>query len=541
MNGIEAVAEILRLEGVPFVACEGAAPIPDYCADVGLRIINCRQERVAVDIAHGYARVSQNPGVCSMMGTGGIENSFAGVAHAWEDLVPILVLPGGISRLRKGNRDFEAVNSYLRVTKWAQSINFTARVPEMMRRAFTYLRCGRPGPVLLELLGELRSEELSSPLEYKPVAGWRPAGNPRDVEVAVKALLAAKNPLIYVGTGVYRAKAEEELKTFVELVQKPVITTMNAKGAFPENHPLSVGFIRGEPTEHFLGKADLIFGIGASFNRHFTALMVPAGKKIIQTACIDDYDINREYPVDHAVIGDAKLVLTQMIAEVKKQAGAIQEKGALKKEIADTKEKHLQNWMQWFTSDEKPINPYRVMWDVMNTIDRDKSIVTHDAGNPRDQLSSFWETTVPHGYIGWGHVTTLGFGLGAAIGAALAMPDRLSINFIGDASIGQVGMDMETPVRTKIPMMTIVLNNGQYGGYDRYHRHPETYMVTGDYTKVAEGLGAYAERIEEPDEVIPAVKRGMKKVDAGGYAVLEMMTSNFPKFPSFAGYPPRRR
>jgi acetolactate synthase-1/2/3 large subunit len=226
---------------------------------------------------------------------------------------------------------------------------------------------------------------------------------------------------------------------------------------------------------------------------------------------------------------------------VKKQAGAIREKGALKKEIADAKEKHLQNWMQWLTSDEKPINPYRVMWDVMNTIDRDKSIVTHDAGNPRDQLSSFWETTVPHGYIGWGHVTTLGFGLGAAIGAALAMPDRLSINFIGDASIGQVGMDIETPVRTKIPMMTIVLNNGQYGGYDRYHRHPETYMVTGDYTKVAEGLGAYAERIEEPDEVIPAVKRGMKKVDAGGYAVLEMMTANFPKFPSFAGYPARSR
>jgi acetolactate synthase-1/2/3 large subunit len=222
---------------------------------------------------------------------------------------------------------------------------------------------------------------------------------------------------------------------------------------------------------------------------------------------------------------------------VKKQNGEKRESSELKKEIADTKEKHLKNWMQWLTSDEKPINPYRVMWDLMHTINRDKSIVTHDAGNPRDQLSSFWETTVPHGYIGWGHVTTLGFGLGAAIGAALALPDRLSINFIGDASIGQVGMDFETPVRTKIPMMTIILNNGQYGGYDRSHRHEETYKVTGDYTKVAEGLGAHSERIEEPDEVIPAIKRGIKTVDAGGYAVLEMMTSNFPKFPSFAGYP----
>lgn len=539
MNGIEAVAEILRLEGVPFVACEGAAPIPDYCADVGLRIINCRQERVAVDVAHGYARVSQNPGVCSMMGTGGIENSFAGVAHAWEDLAPILVLPGGISRRQKGNRDFEAVTSYLRVTKWAQSINFTDRVPEMMRRAFTYLRCGRPGPVLLELLGELRSEALSGHLQYTPVQAWRPAGSSRDVEVAVRALLAAKHPLIYVGTGVYRAKAETELQTFVELVQAPVITTMNAKGAFPENHPLSVGFIRGEPTEHFLGQADLVFGIGASFHRHFTALQVPAGKKIIQTACIDEFDINREYSVDHAVIGDAKLVLQQLIAEVQRQAETVRENQALQEEIATAKKMHLQNWMPYLTSEETPINPYRVMWDLMHTIDRDHSIVTHDAGNPRDQLSSFWETTVPHGYIGWGHVTTLGFGLGATIGAALAMPDRLAINFIGDASIGQVGMDLETPVRTKIPMMTIVLNNGQYGGYDRYHRHPETYVVTGDYTKVAEGLGAYAERVEAPEEVIPAIKRGIQQVEVGRYAVLEMMTANFPKFPPFAGYPPR--
>lgn len=538
MNGLDAVAEILRREDVPFVACEGAAPIPDYCGDVGIRIINCRQERVAVDIAHGYARVSQNPGVCSMMATGGIENSFAGVAHAWEDQQPILVLPGGISRLRKGNRDFEAVQSFLRVTKWAHSINFTDRVPEMMRRAFTYLRCGRSGPVLLELLAELRNEELSSPLEYTPVTPWKPAGNPRDVEVAVRGLLDAKHPLIYVGTGVYRAKAEEELKEFVELVQAPVITTMNAKGAFPENHPLSVGFIRGEPTAHFLDKADLVFGVGASFHKHFTALIVPKGKRIVQTACIDEFDINREYPVNHAVIGDAKLVLRQMINEVKKQ-GTRRENQALLKEIQEVKAQHLTTWMQWLTSNDKPINPYRVMWDLMQTIDRDNSIVTHDAGNPRDQLSSFWETTVPHGYIGWGHVTTLGFGLGATIGAALAMPERLAINFIGDASIGQVGMDLETPVRTKIPMMTVVLNNGQYGGYEHHYRHPETYLVTGDYTKIAEGLGAYSERIEDPDEVIPAIKRGVKSVDAGRYVVLEMMTANFPKFPRFAGHQPR--
>jgi acetolactate synthase-1/2/3 large subunit len=225
-----------------------------------------------------------------------------------------------------------------------------------------------------------------------------------------------------------------------------------------------------------------------------------------------------------------------MIDEVKKQAGTIPQNNALINEIQEEKEKHLKNWMQWLTSEEKPINPYRIMWDLMHTIDRDNSIVTHDSGNPRDQLTSFWETTVPHGYIGWGHVTTLGFGQGAAMGAALAMPERLTINFIGDASSGQVGMDWETPVRTKIPMMTIVLNNGQYGGYDRYYRHPETYTVTGNYAKVAEGLGAHAERVEEPDEIIPAIKRGIKIVDAGHYAVIEMMTTNFPKFPRFAGY-----
>lgn len=538
MRGSEAIAEILKLEGVEFVACFPPSPITEQCYDVGIRLVMTRKERVAVNIADGYARVSQKPGVCTTMATGGIENAFSGVAQAWEDQQPILVLPGGISRLRKGNRDFETVNSYLRVTKWAQSINFADRVPEMMRRAFTYLKCGRPGPVLLEVLSEAAREELSGPLDYKPVKGWKPAGDPRDVEVAVRALLAAKNPLIYVGTGVYHAKAEDELKEFVELVQRPVITTMNAKGAFPENHPLSVGFIRGRPTEHFLGKADLIFGIGASFNRHFTAMRIPRGKIIVQTACIDEFDVNREYQVDHAVIGDAKLVLKQMISEVKKQAGEIRENSELIREIKEVKEKWMDEWMPVLTSNEKPINPYRVIRDLMHTIDRKNSIVTHDSGNPRDQLTSFYEAIVPHGYLGWGHVTTLGFGLGAAMGAKLAMPERMVVNFIGDASSGMVGMDFETPVREKIPILTIVLNNGQFGGYERHH--PHTYKVTGNYSKVAEALGAYSERIEEPDEIIPAIKRGMKSVNSGHYALIEFMTANFPTFPRFAGYPPRR-
>jgi thiamine pyrophosphate-dependent acetolactate synthase large subunit-like protein len=189
------------------------------------------------------------------------------------------------------------------------------------------------------------------------------------------------------------------------------------------------------------------------------------------------------------------------------------------------------------TSDEVPLSPYRVLWDLMHTLDRRRTIVTHDAGNPRDQMVPFWEALIPHGYVGWGKSTQLGTGLGLAMGARLAAPDRVVVNVMGDVAFGMVGMDVETAVRERLPILTVILNNGLMGGYDRYlpvasERYRIRY-VSGEYARVGEALGAYAERVEKPHELAGAIRRALAEVDAGRPALLEVLTREEATYPRY--------
>ncbi len=288
--------------------------------------------------------------------------------------------------------------------------------------------------------------------------------------------------------------------------------------------------------DHFLKKADLVFGIGTSFTRSHFIVPIPPGKPIVQVT-ISEEDVNKDYSVAHAVIGDARAVLGQLIEETRAQAGPAGRSSAVADEVRAVKAEFLKEWMPRLTSDEVPISPYRAIWDLMNTVDRRRTIITHDAGNPRDQLVPFWESLVPHGYVGWGKSTQLGTGLGLAMGAKLAAPDRLSINLMGDVAFGMVGMDFETAVRSKIPILTVMLNNGLMGGYDKYlpvstERWGLRY-VSGDYAKVAEGLGGYTERVEKPDDLVPAFRRALEEVTAGRPALLEVLTREEAVYPKY--------
>jgi acetolactate synthase-1/2/3 large subunit len=201
-----------------------------------------RHERSAIAIADAYTRMSMGHknGVATTMGSAGIENASGALAQAYDDLTPMMLVPGGGEGGGLDKRGFDPVKSYWYITKWAARIPGPERLCETMRRAYTYLKNGRPSPVLLEFPGSLENAILEdSKFDYKPVSSWKSAGNPRDVEVAVKALLSAKNPLLFIGDGVFYADACEELKQFAELIQAPVVTTMKGKSAFPENHPLS--------------------------------------------------------------------------------------------------------------------------------------------------------------------------------------------------------------------------------------------------------------------------------------------------------------
>ena len=547
MKGADAIARILKQEGVDFMGVIPMNTLEEAGAVHGVRPMIFRQERVGVNLADGYSRVTngRGVGVFSMQAGPGAENAFAGVAQAYADSVPILLLPASAPRARAGvHPTFSPSQSYAGVTKWSDQINMIERIPEMMRRAFSQIRMGRPGPVLLEIPSDvLRGDFPDDLFDYTPVTPRVSSGNPGDIKAAVQMLLSAKRPIIQAGQGVLYAEAWDELLELAELTQTPVMTTMAGKSAFPENHSLSLGTRSGTttgPVVHFLERADLVFGIGCSFTRiHFGADQFDSKVIIHCTNSLDD--VNKDYDPDHAVVGDAKLILAQVIEEVKLQLGSASrvEPNGVATEIATVRKEWMKEWLPLLTSDEVPINPYRVIWDLMNTIDRKNSIVTHDSGSPRDETIPFYETISPRGFIAWGKSTQLGYSLGLAMGARMAAPDKLAVHIIGDYGFGMVALDIETAVRERIPVLSVVLNNSAMGIYspNSFPTANDLYgtkYTGGNFAQVAEAMGSYNARIEKPEEIIPAIQTATKVIEAGQPAVLEFITKEEQAF-SFRG------
>ena len=310
------------------------------------------------------------------------------------------------------------------------------------------------------------------------------------------------------------------------------MTTLPGKSAFPENHPLSLGsggIGIGEHLWHCLSNADFIFGIGCSFTRSSFATPMPKGKKIAH-ATIDPYAINKDVPVDLAAVGDAGLTLDALLEEVKDRLkGKPRDRlASVTREIRSHREEWLAKWMPRLTANTTPLSPYRVIWDLLHTVDVKNTIITHDAGSPRDQLSPFWVSENPLGYIGWGKTTQLGYGLGLAMGAKLACPDKLCINVWGDAAIGFTGMDFETAVRERLPILSILMNNFSMAielkvmpvSTEKYRSTD----ISGNYADFAKALGGYGERVTDPGQIVAAIKRGIAQTREGTPALLEFIT-----------------
>jgi acetolactate synthase-1/2/3 large subunit len=296
------------------------------------------------------------------------------------------------------------------------------------------------------------------------------------------------------------------------------------------------GFSRAHTVEHFLAKADLVFGIGTSFTRSKFITPIPQGKTIVQVT-IEESDISKDYPTSYGVVGDAKAVIARMIEEIKARLGDKGRSAGMRvsQEVRTVKEAYLKKWMPRLTQNEEPISPYRVVWEIMQAVDPYHTVITHDSGCPRDQLVPFYEAPMPHGYLGWGKSTPLGSSLGLIMGAKMARPDYLAINLLGDAAFGMIGMDFETAVRNKIPVLSVLMNNGVMGGYTgkqpvataRFNIH----RLSGNYTKVAEALGAVTERVDKVEELKPALMRAISSTQAGMPTLLEVITSEDADFP----------
>ncbi len=544
MKAAAVVAEILKREGVQFLIGYPVNPIIEAAAQADIRTIIVRQERTGLHMADAVSRITSGDriGVFTMQHGPGVENSFGGVAQAFGDSVPIVVLPGGYPRkLLNIPPNFSSLLNYQHVTKWVEQVTLTDAVPDAMRRAFTQVRNGRPRPVMVELPYDLLQDEVQDGWIYTPAPRLRSGPDPQDVSRAAAALLAAERPVIYAGQGVHYARAWPQLRELAELLEAPVTTSLQGKSAFAETHALSLGSggrSISKQLHHFLSNADLIFGIGCSFASTNFGVAMPKGKRIIH-ATLDPADINKDIRAELALVGDAGLTLDALIAEIRDHLGR-KPRGraaAVAKEIAQLKSEWLEQWMPRLTAGTTPLSPYRVIWDLMHTVDVANTIITHDAGSPRDQISPFWETTTPLSYIGWGKTTQLGYGLGLAMGAKLAAPDKLCINVWGDAAIGFTGMDFETAVRERIPILSVLLNNFSMAIELKIMKTAtEKYRstdISGNYAEFAKALGGYGERVTQPNEIVPAIKRAVAKTREGTPALLEFITEQAVDFSLF--------
>ena len=544
MNVADVVAHILKAEGVEYLFAYPVNPLIEAAAKVDIRPILVRQERIGLHMADALSRMTSGKqiGVFCMQSGPGSENAFGGVAQAYGDSAPILVLPMGYSRkLTNVQPNFNSALNYRHVTKLSEQVILAETVPEVMRRAITQVRNGRPRPVLVEFPTDVFDEEVPGPFDYRPVPALRAGPDPDAVTVAATMLLNAQRPVIYAGQGVHYAEAWASLRDLAELLEAPVTTSLGGKSAFPENHPLSLGSGgRSIPksVHHFLQETDLIFGIGCSFSRTHFGVSIPEGKTVVH-ATLDAGDINKDVEVEHALLGDAKLILEAVTAEIRERLGG-RPRGRseqVAREIAAVKCEWLEQWMPKLTLNEAPLSPYRVIRDLMRTVDVPNTIITHDAGSPRDQLSPFWESQTPLSYIGWGKTTQLGYGLGLAMGAKLARPDKLCINVWGDAAIGFTGMDFETAVRERIPILSVLFNNFSMAielpvmpvSTEKYRSTD----ISGHYADMAKAFGGYGERVESPDDIVPAIKRGIRKTEEGVPVLLEFITAKEIEFSLF--------
>jgi thiamine pyrophosphate-dependent acetolactate synthase large subunit-like protein len=537
----EAVAEIMRREGIEILCGYPVNHLLEYAAAADIRPIIVRQERIGLHMADAISRMTSGRkiGAFCMQHGPGSENAYGGVAQAYSESVPLLVIPQGYPRRIAGiDPNYSASREMRGVSKIAEYVVIPSEISNVMRRAFNNLRNGRSGPAIVEIPTDIWAEEIGE-LDYTPVTKAKFGPDPADVRKAAEAILAAKRPVIYAGTGVHWAEAWPQLRKFAELLGAPVTTSLGGKSAFPENHPLSLGSGGNavpKPVHHFIANADLIIGIGCSFTETNFGIKFPKGKKFIH-ATLDPNHLNKDVVSSIGLVGDAGLTLNALIGELSQTIKSNRDIAAVVREITEVRAEWMAQWQPLLNSNEAPISPYRVIWELMAGTDPNETIITHDAGSPRDQISPFWVSTEPMSYIGWGKTTQLGMGLGLAMGAKLVHPEKTCINFWGDAAIGFTGMDFETAVRERIPILSCLMNNFSMAielkvmpiSTEKYRSTD----ISGNYAKMAEAFGGYGERVTDPGQIKAAIQRGIEQTKAGKPALLEFITAKETRVSKF--------
>lgn len=508
--GGELLGRALKREGVDALFYLMGGPtyeIINSSQDEGIRTVDVRHEQAAAYMAHAYARVSGKPGVCVSTSGPGTLNMATGIYNAFCECVPVVMLAGASALGQWGTGAFQEadqVEIYRPMTKWVFRAAHATRIPELVATAFRQALTGKPGPAFLDLPGDVlytkvNADDIEWPTSTRTEA--RPQGDPAAVKQAIELLTRAERPLIFAGSGTLWSRASDELRQFVELTDVPFYTTPQARGVVPDDHALSFPAARSLAFR----EVDVLLVVGSRFNwmlqfgRRFTART-----RVIQVD-IDAGEIGHNRSVDVGIVGDAKAVLRQMLAEAD---GRFPRRGRSPwaERLAEDDERHWKETEPLLTSDKQPIHPLRLCQEVREFLPRDAIVVVD--GN---EILHFGRQSIPTFFPGHrlnsGVTGCMGVGLPYGIGAKVAKPDKPVLVLHGDGSFGMNAMELDTAVRHNLPVVCVISNNAGWTAREPGFRKPGRELGHTRYDKTAESLGCYAEHVEKPEDIKPALER----------------------------------
>ncbi len=529
LTGSQILLESLRLEGVETVfGYPGGAVINIYddLFDSPIKHILTRHEQAAVHAADGYARTTGEVGVVIATSGPGATNTVTGIATAYMDSIPMVIITGQVPTALIGNDAFQEADM-CGITRPCTKHNFLVQdirdLPRMIKEAFYIARTGRPGPVLIDLPKDIQvaSMNFSYPETVK-LRGYKPTvtGNERQIGKAAQMMLKAKRPVLYVGGGACLADVSPELLQLAEMLETPVTTTLMAMAAFPGDHPLALGML-GMHGTYFANmsvtECDLLVAIGARFDDRVTGRIEAFAKKakIIQFD-IDPTSIRKNVRVDLPVVGDLKKVLGSLLEQLQEHpqevAAQIEQTAGWRQEVAGWKEKHPMAYKE----SGSVIKPQYVI-EKISELTAEDAIITTEVGQHQMWAAQFFRFRQPRTFLTSGGLGTMGYGLPAALGAQVAFPQRQVVDISGDGSFQMNSQELATLVQYRLPVKIAILNNNFLGMVRQWQqlffdrRYSQTCMeLPIDFVKLAEAYGATGLRTDKVDDVEGVIKKALE-------------------------------
>jgi len=533
INGGHLVAKALKQEGVEYIftLC-GASILPIYegCVDEGIGVIDVRHEQAAAFAAQAWAKITVNPGVAVATAGPGVTNLTTAVANAFRDSIPMIAIGGRTSFTQwdmDPPQDLDHVAHMRPITKWARSVLETSRIPEYLSMAFRQAIGPRPGPVFLEipqnvLEPEMDEVEVRFPSHYRPTVG--PQGDPDLIEESVKLLSKAEKPVVLAGGGIWWSQAHHELQRFIELSDTPVFLVGMGRGSVPYGHRLLFNYAR----RFAVSQADVIAIVGTPIDFRLGYGQPPlfsSEAKVIQVD-FEPEDIGHNRAVEIGIYGDIKAVLKQLIQETEKSGSTRRNEWVGKVRGEELRSEKDQEPL--LNSEAVPIHPLRLCKEIRDFVDEDATIIG-DGGD----FISFSARTLriyhPGHWLDPGRFGSLGAGPGSAIAARLARPAKQILLLSGDGSFGLSGMEFDTMVRKKLPIVCVISNDAMWGQTKTYFQSSGKTAIGVDlshatrYDKLVESLGGYGELVEKPGEIRPALERAFA---SGLPACVNVVTSS---------------